>query len=306
MSFRPLISPTTELTGTVGHRSPMRTLPEGLRVAGGQRPNHLVRRHVVGSQLAGIQANEDGALAGAKGRRRRHPRQSRKQWAHPEQRRVLELGDRFGLAGENEVADRHAARVEPHHKRRHGPCRHEGAGAVDVRDRLRRRLRHVRAGMELQLDERDALDRLAFDVLDAGDVEEVVLVVVGDEPFHLRRIQATVRLRHVQYRDPQIREDIPCHAIKRQKPRQCHRYDRDQKRDRPPQCTRHQIHRAASTGRPAWMLPATLQRRFGETRLSFSSICSAPEVKRPQASSRAWTANRLIRPGVCRPRRRRT
>src|SRR5262249_15021316 len=29
------------------------------RVAGGQRPHHLVWRHVVGSQLAGIQANED-------------------------------------------------------------------------------------------------------------------------------------------------------------------------------------------------------------------------------------------------------
>src|SRR5437899_11884512 len=52
-------------------------------------------------------------------------------------------------------------------------------------DRLRRGLRHVGAGMELELDERHALDRLAFDMLDAGDVEEVVLVVVGDEPFHL-------------------------------------------------------------------------------------------------------------------------
>ena len=29
---RPLTSPTTELTGTIGHRSPMRTLPEGLTV----------------------------------------------------------------------------------------------------------------------------------------------------------------------------------------------------------------------------------------------------------------------------------
>src|SRR5215471_19506990 len=97
------------------------------RVAGRQRPDHLIRRHVVGSQLAGIQANEDRALAGAKGWRRRHPRQGRKQWAYPEERRVLELGHRFGLAGEDEVADRHAAGVEPHHKRRHSPRGHKGA-----------------------------------------------------------------------------------------------------------------------------------------------------------------------------------
>jgi hypothetical protein len=47
----------------------------------------------------------------------------------------------------------------------------EGAGAVDVRDRLGRRLRHLGAGVKLQLDQRNALDRLAFDVLDASDVE---------------------------------------------------------------------------------------------------------------------------------------
>ena len=171
MLLRLLISPTTELTGTVGHRSPMRTLPDGLTVLPA-----AFRRHVVGSQLAGIQANEDRALARAEGRRRRHPRQGRKQWAYPEERRVLELGHRFGLAGEDEVADRHAAGVEPHHKRRHSPRGHKGAGAVDIRDRLRRGLRHVRAGMELQLDQRNALNRPAFNVLDAGDVEEVVLM----------------------------------------------------------------------------------------------------------------------------------
>ena len=32
MLARPLTSPTTELTGTMGHRSPMRMLPEGLTV----------------------------------------------------------------------------------------------------------------------------------------------------------------------------------------------------------------------------------------------------------------------------------
>jgi hypothetical protein len=188
---------------------------------------------------------------GAEGRRRRDARQSCKQRAHPEERSVLELGDRFGLAGEHEVADRHAARVKPHHERRYGPARHEGAGAVDIRDRLRRGLRHIRAGMELQLDQRNALNRLAFDVLYAGDIEEVVLVVVGDEPFHLGWVQAAIGLRHIQHGHPQIREDVPRHAIERQKPRQCGRHDRNQKRDRPSKCERHQIHGVTPAGRRA-------------------------------------------------------
>ena len=93
--------------------------------------------------------------------------------------------------------------------------------------------------MELELDERDALDRLAFDMLDSGDVEEVELVVIGDEPFHLRRVEPAVRLRHVEHGHPQIGEDVPRHAIERQKTQQCNGYDHHQKRDRASQCKRH-------------------------------------------------------------------
>ena len=42
--------------------------------------------------------------------------------------------------------------------------------------------------------------RLRFDALDAVDVEEVVLVVVGDVALHLRRAHAAVRLRDVDHR----------------------------------------------------------------------------------------------------------
>ena len=38
MLFRSLKSPTTELTGTIGIRSPMRTLPDGLRGSPWHRP----------------------------------------------------------------------------------------------------------------------------------------------------------------------------------------------------------------------------------------------------------------------------
>ena len=61
------------------------------------------------------------------------------------------VGTCLRLAGEDEVVDRNAATVEPHHERRHGSRGHEGA--VDVADRLRGGLRHVGCGMELELDQ---------------------------------------------------------------------------------------------------------------------------------------------------------
>ncbi len=206
------------------------------RVTGTQRLHHLVRRHVVGTQFLGVQANKDGALARTKGRRCRHAWQGREQWAHLEERRILKLGDCFRLAGEDEVSDWNAAPVEPHHERRHGSRGHEGAGAIDVADRLCRGLRHVGPGMELELDQPDALDRFAFDMLDAGDVEEVVLIIVDDEPFHLRRVHAAVRLGHIQDGHPKIWKNVPGHPIDRQEAHKRNRYDHRQKRDRASQC----------------------------------------------------------------------
>ena len=49
-------------------------------------------------------------------------------------------------------------------------------------------------------------------MLDAGDVEEVILVVVGEEPLHLRRVHAAVGLRDVDGRNAQRRKHILGHV----------------------------------------------------------------------------------------------
>ena len=128
------------------------------------------------------------------------PGQAREHRPDLEQRLVLDLADRLGLAREHEVADRDAAGVEPGDERRDGARRHERARAGDVADRLGHRLGHVGAGMEEQLHQGHALDVAALDVVDAGDVEEVVLVIVGEQPFHLRRVHAAVGLGDVDDR----------------------------------------------------------------------------------------------------------
>src|SRR5258706_12043358 len=99
--------------------------------------------------------------------------------------------------------------------------------------------------MELELDQRYALDRFAFDMFDAGNIEEMLFVIVDDEPFHLRRIKAAIRLRDGDGWHPEIREDVPRHATDRQKTHYRNSYDHHQKRYRASQCKRHQVHRDA-------------------------------------------------------------
>jgi len=162
----------------------------------------------------------------------RHAWQCREQWAHLEERRVLKLGECFRLAGEDESPTGNAATVETASRKAARFLGHEGA--VDVPDRLRRGLRHMWTGMQLELISPPPWIDLLFDMLDAGDVEEVVLIIMS-KPFHLRRVDAGVRLGHIQDRHPDLGR-CPGNATERQKTHQCDGYDHRQKRDRASQC----------------------------------------------------------------------
>ena len=62
--------------------------------------------------------------------------------------------------------------------------------------------------MEVELHQGGALDVPGLDVVNAGDVEEVVLVIVGEEPFHLPWVHAAVGLSHIDDGEVELREDI--------------------------------------------------------------------------------------------------
>jgi hypothetical protein len=64
-------------------------------------------------------------------------------------------------------------------------------------------------------------------VLDAGDIEEVVLVVVGQKPVHLRRIHATEGLRDVDRRITDSGKNIHRHTANRERCRSGEREHRD-------------------------------------------------------------------------------
>ena len=167
-------------------------------------------------------------LVAAEGRRRGDARQAGEHRPHAEQGQVLDFADAAGLAGKDEVADRHASRIEAHHEGRYRVGRHEGPGAIDVADRFGHRLGHVRSGVEVQLHQGEALNVPGLDVVDAGDVEEMILVVVGEKAFHLRRVHAAVRLADVDHRQIEAGEDIDGHLLDRQQAAQA---DCDQRND---------------------------------------------------------------------------
>ena len=199
-------------------------------------------RHAGAAQAVRDEVDQDAAGAAAEGRRSRDAGQGGEERADGVEGGVLQLGDGARLAGEDELADRHAAGVETHHERRHGAGRHHGARAVHVTDGLAHGLRHVRAGVELELHHRRALDVLGFDVLDAGDVQEVVFVIIRQEAFHLAGFHAAEGLGDVDSGDVQGREHVLGHAVQAEEGGEHQGHDRDDQGDRSTKDHREEIH----------------------------------------------------------------
>ena len=97
------------------------------RVAIRQGRDQFVGRDGVRPQPLGIGPDDHRALVAAEGGRRRDARQAREHRPDLEERLVLDLADRLGLAREHKVADGDAAGVEPGDERRNRPRGHEGA-----------------------------------------------------------------------------------------------------------------------------------------------------------------------------------
>ena len=80
-------------------------------------------------------------------------------------------------------------------------------------------------------------------MLDAGDVEEVILVIVGEVPLHLCWIHAGVGLRDVDRRDAERRKDVTWHRAYRQERSHHQADDEDYHRQRPSHCYLNEVHR---------------------------------------------------------------
>ena len=78
--------------------------------------------------------------------------------------------------------------------------------------------------MKTKLQERDALDVLALNVLNPRDVEEVILEIVGEITFHLLRVHAAVGLRNVDRRRAEVWKNVHRHASQSKEGTERHSY----------------------------------------------------------------------------------
>src|SRR6266853_5393748 len=176
-------------------------------------------------------AHDNRSRRTAEGRGSRNARERREERTHAVQCEVLNLADALRRTRKDEIPDRDTAGVKPHDERRDRSRWHERTRAIHIADRLRHRLAHVRAGMKRQLQQADVLDGFRFHSLYAGDVEEVILVVVDKVPFHLRGRYSAVRLRHIDHRQIQVRENIDGHPRERENRTQGHADHQNDDRD---------------------------------------------------------------------------
>ena len=79
-------------------------------------------------------------------------------------------------------------------------------------------------------------------MLDAVDVEEVVLVVGDDLPLHLARRQPSEWLHNVEHGHSEVREDVYGSAPEGKEGRENERQDRHQHGERSAKCTSHDTH----------------------------------------------------------------
>src|SRR5207237_7249438 len=190
-----LIFETTELIGASRSKSPVRTFPAGTMVFPVFSAWMTSSGHAVGTEAIRVNTDDNRSCGTTKGRGGGHSRQSRKQRPHTVQRKILDLRDTPRRTGKNQIADGHAACVEPHNEWGNSARRHKRAGAVDVADGLSQRLAHICFGVKRELNQADILNGFRFHGLNPGDVQEMIFVVVDEIAFHLRSEEHTSELQ---------------------------------------------------------------------------------------------------------------
>ena len=88
--------------------------------------------------------------------------------------------------------------------------------------------------MENKFQQTYVLNGLRLNRLNAGDIEEVIFVVVDEIPFHLRRRHSPERLRYINDRQVQVRKNIDGHSRDCQNRAKRNAQDDDHNTDRTP------------------------------------------------------------------------
>ena len=113
---------------------------------------------------------------------------------------------------EAELQHRHARCIELHDDRRLNARRHQGADGVGCRDDLRDCEVEIHVRLEVDLLNRQTVESLRLDVLDAADIgADRILAVGADALLHLGRRQAGVAPHHRDDGNADLRKNIRRH-----------------------------------------------------------------------------------------------
>ena len=205
--------------------------------------NRFFWRHTMLSQLIGIKPHHHCALVAAKRWRCRNALQSRKQRPHLVERDVLHVAGAACRARKHELPHSNRAGVKARYKRWHRAGGKERARAIHIADHFGHRLIHIRARIERQFDQRRPLYTLRFHMLYARNIQQMILIIVGDEAFHLLRIKPAIGLCDVHRRRAKIGKNIDTRPLHRKPGGQNNRQHRNHNRDRSPQRQQNQFHR---------------------------------------------------------------
>src|SRR5439155_12129597 len=118
---------------------------------------------------------------------------------------------------------------------------------IHVANNLGHCMAHICSTMKTQLQERDALDILAFNVLNSGDVEEVILEIVGEVTFHLLRVHAAVGLCNVNRGRAEVWKNVHWHASQGKECTERHSYHSHHDGNRSRQGCKYQLHIAPTS-----------------------------------------------------------
>src|SRR5579884_2643683 len=143
--------------------------------------------------------------------------------------------------------------------------------------------------MELEFDDCRALNGFRFNMLNTGNVEEMIFVVIGQVPFHLGRVHSAVRLRDVNRRNAECGKNVLGHLLPREHGNQRHSDHYHDDCERTAQCKFRKIHWATPFGSndtpSRWLFFCTRAKMAGRTNnVAMVAAARPPITARPSGT----------------------
>ena len=184
----------TALVRTVNCVSPIFAVPGRQRqVLGVDRVDDVERRQPLGLQLQRIDIDHDLAVFAAGRGRQRDAVDRRELLPQAVDAVVVELLLVERVGGQPDLQHGNARGVVLDHDRRLDPGRHQDADKIGRRHDLRDREIEIDVGLKEDLLNRNAVEGLRLDILDAVHARRQRILAVGRDPlFHLRRAEPGV------------------------------------------------------------------------------------------------------------------